>query len=180
MKRILCFLLTLVLTLSTASVIFCFNTSGVAALTPTVVYTAGDCSETGYEHFNTVDLALVKANENNRKWKADDVLEIRFDGTFVAGGHNGILFSSTTIWREDNTKLPIIIRGTDEGRAAMIKTAWNDYCATNDYYFTNLTMQGGLQGKPVKFYAGSGKMDVYVNGELVDDDHSNIGEGMSR
>ncbi|MBQ9967863.1 MAG: Ig-like domain-containing protein, partial [Oscillospiraceae bacterium] len=28
--------------------------------------------------------------------------------------------------------------------------------------------------------AGSGRMDVYVNGELVDDDRSNIGEGMSR
>ena len=89
MKKVLSLLLAALLLASCVAALFVVP-AGAAELAPTVIYTAGDCTDEDYEHFATVDLALVKANENNRKWKADDVLEIRFDGSFVAGGHNGI------------------------------------------------------------------------------------------
>ena len=79
MKKTLSILLAVLMLVSCAAAVFMVSAGATSELTPTVIYTAGDCADAGYEHFNTVDLALVKANENNRKWKADDVLEIRFD-----------------------------------------------------------------------------------------------------
>ena len=100
MKKTLSVLLAALLLASCIGAVLMSGAGAASPLTPTVIYTAGACTDEGYEHFNTVDLALVKANENNRKWKSDDVLEIRFDGSFVAGGHNGILFSATISERQ--------------------------------------------------------------------------------
>ena len=154
MKKALSFLLATLLVVSGIAAVFMVS-AGATELTPTVIYTAGSCTDEGYEHFSTVDLALVKANENNRKWKADDVLEIRFDGSFVAGGHNGILFSATTIWREDNTKLPIVIRGKDKASSVIdFDNAGGFYACANDYTFTDCSLMIGNDG--TRFFAGSG------------------------
>ena len=155
MKKTLSILLAVLMLASCAAAVFMVSAGATSELTPTVIYTAGDCADAGYEHFNTVDLALVKANENNRKWKADDVLEIRFDGTFVAGGHNGILFSATTIWREDNTKLPIVIRGKSQASSVIdFDNAGGFYACANDYTFTDCSLMIGNDG--TQFFAGSG------------------------
>ena len=117
---------------------------------------------------NTIRACLEKAAEET--WSATDVLEIQFTGSDssayskpdAANGVSGYtLFEVTTIFREDDTKLPIVIRGMDADRGAKIMTAENDYSATNDYYFTNLTVNGG-NGVKVKFYAGCGKL-VFEN-----------------
>lgn len=60
----------------------------------------------------------------------------------VACGHNGILFSAATIWREDNTKLPIIIRGKDQASAVIgFDNAGGFYACANDYTFVNNFLQ---------------------------------------
>ncbi|MBQ3075094.1 MAG: hypothetical protein IJC26_03410, partial [Clostridia bacterium] len=155
MKKTLSILLAVLLLVSCIGAVLMSGAGAASVLSPTVIYTAGACNDEGYEHFSTVDLALVKANENNRKWKEDDVLEIRFDGTFVAGGHNGILFSATTIWREDNTKLPIIIRGVSRDTSVIdFDNAGGFYACANDYTFADCSLMIGNDG--TQFFAGSG------------------------
>jgi len=157
MKKILSVSVAVFLLAACIVGIFSVGADATATPVPTVIYTAGDYTEDDYAHFGTVDLALVKANESNRKWKADDVLEIRFDGTFVAGGHNGILFSATTIWREDNTKLPIVIRGRDKASSVIdFDNAGGFYACANDYTFTNCSLMIGNDG--TQFFAGSGNV----------------------
>ena len=130
--------------------------------TPTYTY------EVGMDE-DTIRACLEAAME--RTWEKDDVLEIQFSGTDSSAyaspdPENGIsgytLFEVPTIFREDGTQLPIVIRGTDEERGATIKTASNGYNATNDYFFTNLTIDGGKAKSTVSFYAGSGEL-VFEN-----------------
>ena len=125
---------------------------------------------------DTIRACLEKAAEET--WGATDVLEIQFSGEDSSmyaspNPENGIsgytLFEVATIFREDNTKLPIVIRGMDEDKAALLKGGSNGYNGTNDYYFTNLTINGGKSGASVSFYAGSGKM-VFENTQ-----HNNTG-----
>ena len=129
------------------------------ATTTYVVGTDGD----------TIRACLDKAAAET--WAAGTVLEIRFSGEDdsiyespdPANGISGYLaFETRTIFREDDTKLPIVIRGTDEDRAATLKTAQNGYSFTNDYFFTDLTFGGGASGKSVSFYAGCGEI-VFEN-----------------
>ncbi len=131
-----------------------------AATTTYVVGTDGD----------TIRACLEKAA--GETWVADTVLEIQFTGEDssiysapdAANGISGYtMFETATIFREDDTQLPIVIRGMDEDRAATIKTPSNSYNATNDYFFTNLTMNGGASASAtVSFYAGSGEL-VFEN-----------------
>ena len=129
------------------------------ATTTYVVGTDGD----------TIRACLENAAEET--WGATDVLEIQFSGEDSSmyakpDPENGIsgytLFEVATIFRADNTKLPIVIRGMDEEKAALLKGGSNGYNGTNDYYFTNLTIDGGKDASSVTFYAGSGKM-VFEN-----------------
>lgn len=103
-------------------------------------------------------------------WGKDDVLRIRFSGEDssayaspdAANGVSGYtLFEAVTVFREDGTKLPIVIEGTSADRAARITFAQNNYSATNDYFFTNLTVVGH-SSKTVKIYAGCGEL-VFEN-----------------
>ena len=118
---------------------------------------------------DTIRACLDKAAAET--WAAGTVLEIQFSGTDssiyaspdAANGISGYtMFETATIFREDHTKLPIVIRGMDEDKAATIKTPSNSYNATNDYYFTNLTVAGGKQGSTVTIFAGSGEL-VFEN-----------------
>ena len=129
------------------------------ATTTYVVGTDGD----------TIRACLDKAAEET--WGATDVLEIEFSGSDgsiyakpdVANGIGGYtMFETATIFREDNTKLPIVITGTDDEKASTITTPSNGYNATNDYHFNNLTIAGGSSGKSVTFYAGCGEL-VFEN-----------------
>ena len=130
------------------------------ATTTYVVGTDGD----------TIRACLDKAAAEN--WAANTVLEIQFSGEDssifakpdAANGISGYtMFETATIFREDNTQLPIVIRGMDEDQAATIKTASNSYNATNDYFFTNLTINGGTSASStVSIFAGSGEL-VFEN-----------------
>ena len=117
----------------------------------------------------TIRACLDKAA--GQTWGKNDVLKIQFSGTDSSAyaspdPDNGIsgytLFEAVTVFREDDTKLPIIIEGTDADRAATLTFKQNDYAATNDYYFTNLTIGGGVEGKNIKIYAGVGEL-VFEN-----------------
>ncbi len=117
----------------------------------------------------TIRACLEKAS--GETWSKDAVLEIQFSGSDSSiyaspDPQNGIsgytMFETPTIFREDDTKLPIVIRGTDEEKAATITSASNGYNATNDYYFTNLTIGGGKDKFSVIFYAGCGEL-VFEN-----------------
>ena len=87
------------------------------ATTTYVVGTDGD----------TIRACLDKAAAEN--WAANTVLEIQFSGEDSSifakpDADNGIsgytMFETATIFREDNTQLPIVIRGMDEDQAATI------------------------------------------------------------
>ena len=130
---------------------------------PTTTYVVGEEGDG-----DTIRACLDKAA--GETWAENTVLEIQFSGEDssayaspdAANGISGYtLFETATIFREDDTQLPIIIRGMDEDRAALIKTANNNYVATNDYFFTNLTMNGG-DGTDIAIYAGSGEL-VFEN-----------------
>ena len=129
------------------------------ATTTYVVGTDGD----------TIRACIEKAA--TQTWGKDDVLKIQFSGTDssaysapdAANGVSGYtLFEVTTVFRADNTKLPIIIEGTDADNAATLTFGQNDYAATNDYYFTSLTIGGGKEKKPVRIFAGCGEL-VFEN-----------------
>ena len=118
---------------------------------------------------DTIRECLDKAA--TQTWGKDDVLKIQFSGTDssayaspdAANGISGYtLFEAVTVFRQDNTKLPIIIEGTDADRAATLTFGQNDYSATNDYYFTNLTIAGNTSQKTVRIYAGCGEL-VFEN-----------------
>ena len=118
---------------------------------------------------DTIRACLEKAA--TQTWGATDVLKIQFSGTDssayaapdAANGVSGYtLFEVTTVFRADNTKLPIVIEGTDADNAATLTFGQNDYAATNDYHFTTLTIGGGKEKKPVRIFAGCGEL-VFEN-----------------
>ena len=117
----------------------------------------------------TIRACLEKAA--TQTWDKDDVLKIQFSGTDSSAyaspdPDNGVsgytLFEAVTVFREDNTKLPIVIEGTDADNAATLTFGQNDYSATNDYYFTTLTIAGNTSQKTVRIYAGCGEL-VFEN-----------------
>ena len=118
---------------------------------------------------NTIRACLDKAAGEN--WAENSVLEIQFTNqdesiytpADAANGVSGFtMFETPTIFREDDTKLPIVIRGMKADKASSIRTPSNGYSAANDYYFTDLTIIGGSSGKSVTFYAGCGEL-VFEN-----------------
>ena len=118
---------------------------------------------------DTIRACIEKAA--TQTWGKDDVLKIQFSGTDssayaapdAANGVSGYtLFEVTTVFRADNTKLPIVIEGTDADNAATLTFGQNDYAATNDYHFTSLTIGGGKDKKPVRIFAGCGEL-VFEN-----------------
>ena len=129
-------------------------------------------STTTYEvgsHGNSIGECLNYASRDT--WEKDDVLEITFSGTdesakVEADAANGrssyLLFGQTTIFREDGSKLPIVIKGTSADAADKITTPKGSYSCANDYYFTNLTVVGGSKSNVVYIYAGSGNI-VFEN-----------------
>ncbi len=136
--------------------------------TPTEIYTVADYEEEGKLHFSNFVAAMQKAAKVS--WGKDDVLEIRFQGDLVSAGPQGIdstttgkqglLFSATTIWREDGTKLPITIRGIDKNyerdSSIYLDAAGGWYACANDYTFVNMTVP--LAAQNTQFYAGSGNI----------------------
>ncbi len=82
--------------------------------------------------------------------------------TLSGGGQNGVLFGQSTIFRSDDSKLPITMRGLSENAATFIYLdavgGW--YACANDYHFENLTLSVGdcRESNPIKFFAGSGNV----------------------
>ena len=155
-----------------AAVLLCACVAGVlftgASASDTRIPEATDIYEVGIDG-DSIRACLSEAADAT--WSKDDVLEIRFSGTDTSlyaapDAANGIsgytMFETPTIFREDNTKLPIVISGTAEDRAATITTPSNGYNAANDYFFNNLTIVGGSSGRSVAFYAGCGEL-VFEN-----------------
>ncbi len=166
--RFLLYLAVMILLVSCTVGIFAV---GAKAEEATVYYTVGDVQMEGAEHFEDFVPAFDAAEAKNHQWAANDVLEIRFKGDFSGGQQNGLLFGQTTIWREDGTKLPIIIRGVDtkKPRDAYIYLdavgGW--YACANDYTFINMTLPVGNQ--LTEFYAGSGNVR-FENVNFKEDD----------
>ena len=134
------------------------------ATTTYVVGTDGD----------TIRACLEKAADET--WSKDAVLEIRFTGTddsvvlteATSGASTNLLFGQTTIFREDNTRLPIVIRGTASNCESNViswnhgatSTATKSFAGANDYTFVNLLFPLGntSTGKYATLYAGSGNL----------------------
>jgi len=133
-------------------------------LTPTVVYTVGTVQQEGSIHVDDFSYATAALREKNRQWKADDVVEIQFVGQISGGAEDGVLFRLETIWREDGTKLPIIIRGAGALRddaSIYLDGVGGWYACANDYTFVNLSMPIGTNNGEkgvTEFYAGSGNI----------------------
>ena len=150
-------LLALVLLVSCAVGIFAVSADAESTV---IYYTLGEVEMEGSEHFATLAEALAALQAKNKKWGANESVEIRFQGEISGGTQDGLLFGLTTIWREDNTKLPIAFRGVDKltSRDAYIylDAAGGWYACANDYSFYNLTLPVGDQ--LTEFYAGSGNI----------------------
>jgi hypothetical protein len=158
-KRILSFILAAALVLSCAPS-YLPVAEAATETTPTVIYTAGDLGVENAVVVESFDAALAVVEAKNKQWKSNDIVEIRFRGDVSGGSQDGLLFGLTTIWREDGTKLPIILRGVDtkmQGDAYIyLDGAGGWYACANDYSFINLTLPIGAQA--TDFYAGSGNI----------------------
>lgn len=113
--------------------------------------------------------ALQRASQET--WAADSKLVIKFyykDVTSLASGEDGkenLAFGCPTIFREDGTKLPILIMSTREDMLSEIQF-WGPngeenrnkaVAFANDYTFYNLTiLVGSYSGRAL--YAGSGNV----------------------
>lgn len=153
---VLCVVLALAVTLS----VLATNTKATTQ-TPTVVYTCGTVQAEGSIHVDTFADATAALREKSRQWKSDDVVEIQFIGDISGGAQNGVLFRLETIWREDGTKLPIIIRGVGsipDDSFIYLDGIGGWYACANDYTFMNLTMPIGSNTNQTDFYAGSGNV----------------------
>ena len=162
-------LIAFMLLISCAAGIFAV---GAVAESATVYYTIGSVALEGAENFADINTALAQAEKKSGQWAADDVLEIQFKGTISGGAQDGLLFGQTTIWREDGTKLPIIIRGVDTSKARdafiYVDSAGGWYACANDYHFRNLTIP--VANQSTDFYAGCGNIsfeDVYFSNKDV-------------
>ena len=124
----------------------------------TKIFTVGNLSVSDAEVFDSIGAAFDAAA--SRTWASDDVLEIRFKGEISPGPQNGLMFNQTTIWRQDGTKLPIIIRGVDTAKARdayiYVDAAGGWYACANDYTFVNLTLP--ISSHNTEFFAGSGNI----------------------
>lgn len=149
-----------------------------------ILFTGADASDSRIPAASVVyevgvDGASIRAclaKAAGKTWTDNDVLEIRFSGEDSSahaepdpqnGISGSVLFEQRTIFRSDSTKLPIVIRGVDKNRGALIKTEPKNYASANDFYFTDLTFDGNV--KTVSFFAGCGKL-VFENTA-----HNNIG-----
>ncbi len=136
------------------------------------VGTATDC-------YATVDAAMIAADA--KTWAAGDSLTLSVTAettttfnTAATGGQANSgrnLFNIKTIFRADNTKLPITIDG-GEAQVALLMTApvWKPvgtqlaFAATNDYTFKNLNLSSWA-ATSYAFYAGAG-MVTFENVEF--------------
>ncbi len=110
----------------------------------------------------------------DKEYEPGSVLVLFLSGTArgVTDGNNtlhkkslDVVFGATTLFRTDGTKLPIVVEGIDDNRAATIEFNTTDKSYTvsriafaNDYYFTNLTLQSTNTTYARRFFAGSGNV----------------------
>ncbi len=156
MSVVLCVVLVLAVSLS-----LLVTQTEATTQTPTVVYTCGDVQQEGSIHVDTFSDATAALREKNKQWKSDDIVEIQFTGDISGGAQNGVLFRLETIWREDGTKLPIIIRGAGaipDDAFIYLDAAGGWYACANDYTFVNVTLPVGSNKNQTDFYAGSGNV----------------------
>lgn len=127
-------------------------------------------------NYSGVAEAVAAARSGGRTWAKDDTLTIYVanSSTTAIGSANSAqgrqLFGTYTIFRADNTKLPITIDGDDPSTSANEKYAlpagtfaWKDeigvpaaICA-NDYTFKNLDMSSWANTN-FRLYSGSGRV----------------------
>lgn len=105
-----------------------------------------------------------------KSFEPGSVLVVKFKGslTAFADGTNVSLrksynnfFGAATIFRSDNTKLPIIIEGVEVNRASTVTISPSSssiLAFANDYYFTNLTLQKAASTSDVTLHGGSGRV----------------------
>ena len=94
-----------------------------------------------------------------KTWAAGDelVIEITATDAQTVKAVDGILFGAKTIFRADNTRLPITIKG---GTLACDASITGEIACANSYNFSNLAFDIG--DKEVFFFAGSGEVRLTV------------------
>ncbi|MBR5295049.1 MAG: hypothetical protein IKU24_00495, partial [Clostridia bacterium] len=127
---------------------------------------------------SSINDAMTAAKKHT--WAAKDTLTIYVtaSGTttpsFTSGTSGRHLFNIYTIFRDDNTKLPVEINGDDPSTSSVEKASlglgtpsWNkdfdsktmtaSFMATNDYTFKNLDLSAWASSSYI-FYSGSGNV----------------------
>ena len=131
--------------------------------------------------------AALTAYAYKTAWPKDSVLVVKFDGTEQAlqSGNNtslgrckSLFLGVHTIFRQDGTRLPIVIEGLGENPEIVFTTPYTTYYYNaNDFYCTNFTMKtvSSTASKPddrtVSLYAGSGNI-IFDNVEIASDSTS--------
>ncbi|MBR5295828.1 MAG: hypothetical protein IKU24_04480, partial [Clostridia bacterium] len=123
------------------------------------------------DHYATIDDAM-KAAYAKKDWAEGDSLAIYITKSGTATTFNTVqtgaqvntgrhLFNVATIFRADNTKLPITIDGTEDMNSLIFGNtpAWTSggkqaFIASNDYTFKNLDLTAWAATEHL-FYAGS-------------------------
>ena len=94
-----------------------------------------------------------------KTWAAGDelVIEITATDAQTVKAVDGILFGAKTIFRADNTRLPITIKG---GTLACDASITGEIACANSYNFSNLAFD--INTKEIFFFAGSGEVSLTV------------------
>ncbi len=106
---------------------------------------------------------LTDAAVRTQAYEAGSVLVVKFKDSLTAfsdgkntGKSGKTAFGAMTIFREDNTKLPIVIEGIEADKASTLKINKTDRLEfANDYFFTNVTFSV-TSGEDAYIQAGSG------------------------
>lgn len=125
--------------------------------------------------FDTIEAAFddVEAIVEAGNWPEGQSLEILFAGTIEAKvSGSELVFGQKTIFTSTGKKLPITIKGTEEGKASTIKVTADKIACANDYTFENLTLDlhshvvgtatfaSKEYNLSVSFFAGSGNVTL--------------------
>ena len=137
MKRakILSLVLTAVLLCGCVFGALVFGTSAEEAAGQTLEVTADGT-------YKTIEEALTAAEGMTWAEGAELLIQVEVEEVAASISEAGVLFSQKTIWRTDNTKLPITIQGQGKTATKITFGAKKMACA-NDYAFENLTLPVG-------------------------------------
>ena len=139
-------------------VLFTGASAGGTAVTLYVDAAGNDATGDGSQAAPYASVEAALADLQSRTWAGGDRAIINLNGSVATlSSTESVLFGQKTIFTQENTKLPITIKGDNKTSDILTISSQKVACA-NDYTFDTITLPVEQNGN--SFYAGSGNISL--------------------